>query len=200
MSEFSGKCDFFDSVVAIHCDGDTGEKLEEFLARTDIYVLGKDGRDHKIEVNNEKDACKYYPYLESIAAFNLHEGRNCIHLASDSFIDQEEREHIGWHIRDGKKYWNRCKRNKTVPSVEEYLEQSYWSVDYLDRTIIERLIKDGNKAEFDDLHDWLHEHFRKKWYEEMIRVGYTEREAFDWVYKGFFTSEEERKERLSKVE
>ena len=76
----------------------------------------------------------------------------------------------------------------------------WFSYKSLDKTIIERIIKDGNKAEFDDLHTELHEYYRKKWYEEMIRLGYTEREAFDWVYKGFFTSKEYMKKRLSETD
>lgn len=193
MSTFSGKCDFYDSVVAIHCDGDT-KKLEEFLARTDIYVRGRDGRDHKVEVTDEKTACKYYPYLQSIAIFS--DGRNKIILASDSFIDQEEREHIGWKVRDVLRYWRRCKRKKVPFSVDKCVEAYHWLNTDMFREIAKRVAKDGEKAEFDDLHDSLHEYFRRRWYDEMIRVGWSEIEAFDWCYKGFFTSKEDMKKRL----
>lgn len=195
MSMFSGKCDFYDSVMEIHCDGDP-KKLEEFLARTDIFIhTSGDNRGHKLEINNEKDAAKYYPYLQSIAAYNK-DRRNVIFLTSRSFIDDEEAEHIGWHIKDAYKYIRKCKRNKIEPSVEDFLSKVWWTSGDMDKTIIERIIKDGNKAEFDDLHDSLHEYFRSKWFEEMVKVGYEPKYAFDWCFNEFFPDDEVIKKRL----
>ena len=194
MSMFSGKCDFYDSVMDIHCDGDP-KKLEEFLARTDIFIYISN-RGHKLEINNEKDAAKYYPYLESIAAFNK-EGRNTIYLTSRSFIEMEEDEHIGWHIKDAEKYVRKCKRNKVKPTAEDYLNNHCWFTDKdFNRIIIERIINDGNKAEFDDLHFPIHEYFRKRWFEEMIRVGYEPKYAFNWCFNEFYPEEDIVKERL----
>ena len=199
MSRFSGKCDFYDGVVAIHCDGDT-DKLEEFLAETDIYIRGRDERTHKVVVQNEKDAVKYYPYLESIAAFNRN-GRNTIVLSSRPFIDSEEMEILGWHIDDARKYWKKCKRNKVECNVDEYItHRSSWSCsEYLDRPIMEKIIKDGEKAEFDDIHDNMHEYFRRRWFEEMVRVGYSEWEAFNWCFNEFYPNDEVIIKRLGRA-
>ena len=194
MSIFSGKCDFYDSVVAIHCDGDTS-KLSEFLANIDVYITGRDRRYHKVEVYDEKTACKYYPYLTSIVGLHS-DGHANIYLASDSFIDQEEREFLNWKINAVLKYWKKCKRKKIPFNVEECVSVYSWNDTTMFRKIAERVIKHGNKAEFDDLHDPMHERFRREWYKEMIRVGWSEAEAYAWCFKGCFVSPEEKAIRL----
>ena len=191
MSKSSGKCDFYDGVVAIHCDGDTS-KLEEFLARTTIRVRGADGRDHVVSVKNEKDASLYYPYLEAIAAFNNHEGRNSIVLSSQSFIDSEERERVGWYVRDVMSYWRKCKKEKKAFDVEECVQAKgfFWTDTTMLRKVAEKVAKDGNKAEFDDIHTNMHEHYRREWFEEMVRVGHSEWFAFNWAFNEFYPKEE----------
>lgn len=198
MSEFSGKCDFYDSVVMIHCDDDPG-KLEDFLAGTNIYIHGKDRRNHKIEVRNEKEACLYYPYLTVVAAFNRNENKNTIILSSNSFIDQEEREHIGYYMNDVRKYWNKCKRNKEEFTVEKCVEHfSMWRNTELYKEIATRFLNNGNKAEFDDLHDNLHERFRRIWFDEMVRLGWSEHEAFNWCFNEFYPSSKVIEKRLGR--
>lgn len=196
MSQFCGKCDFYDSFVAIHGDGDE-EKVKENLKKLRLYIYGKDGRDHRVKSDTIKDIAKYYPYLEGIMCYNKENGYN-IHLQSDSFIDQEEREHIGWYIRDVYKYWRKCKRNKKPFVVDECIESLYWMNDDILRTVAERVAKDGNKAEFDDIHDSLHEYFRRRWFGELVRVGYTEFEAYNWCFKGLFDDEETVIKRLGR--
>lgn len=195
MSMFSGKCDFYDSVVAIHCDGDTS-KLEEFLQNTNIYVRGADGREHLIKCENEKDATKYYPYLTSIAAYDIKEGCNTIILSSHSFIDDEEKDIIGWYVEGAYKYWRKCKRNKKPFIVDECIESLHWMNDNILRIVAERVAKDGNKAEFDDLHRSLHEYYRRKWFEEMVRLGWDVCIAFNWCFNEFFPKKEVIEKRL----
>lgn len=193
MSQFCGKCDFYDGFVEIRCGGDE-EKIKEELKKLKLYVRGKDGRDHLVKSDTIKDIAKYYPYLEAIAC-SSDDGFTVI-LSSDSFIDQEEKEYLDWKIIDVLKWWRKCKRNKKPFNVDECVEKLSWmNTDQL-RIIAERVAKDGEKAEFDDLHDPMHEHCRKRWYEELRRIGYTQIEAYNWVYKGLFTSKKEMEERL----
>lgn len=183
MSRFSGKCDFYDGFVEIRCGSDE-EKIKEELKKLKLYVRGKDGRDHLVKSDTIKDIAKYYPYLEAIAC-GSNDGFTVI-LSSDSFIDQEEKEFLTWKIRDVLKWWRKCKRNKKPFDVDECVEKLFWMNTDQIRTIAERVAKDGEKAEFDDLHNPLHEYYRKRWFEELVRLGYTEREAYNWVYKGLF--------------
>lgn len=196
MSQFCGKCDFYDGFVAISGDGDE-KKVVENLKKLKLYVYGKDGRDHRVKSDTIKDIAKYYPYLESIAAYSGETGYN-IHLSSDSFIDQEEREHIEWYARDVLKYWRKCKREKKPFVVDECIKLLHWMNDDILRAIAERVAKDGNKANFDDIHDSMHEYFRKRWFEELVRLGYTEFEAYNWCFKGLFDDEETVIKRLGR--
>ena len=66
------------------------------------------------------------------------------------------------------------------------------------RTVAERVAKDGDKAEFDDLHDSIHEYYRRKWFEELVRLGYTEREAYDWCFNAFLDNEKTVIKRLGR--
>ena len=197
MSEFSGKCDFYDGFVDIHCDGDKS-KITEELSKLKLYIRGKDDRKHLVKSDTIMDIAKYYPYLRSLTI-----AENCstsIVLASDSFIDQEEAEWLNWKVEYVLKYWRKCKRNKKPFVAEECLNELSWlgSKSTQLKEIICRVEKDGNKAEFDDIHDDTHEHFRRKWFEEMVRVGWTEREAYDWCFKGIFDPEKEIIKRLGR--
>jgi len=197
MSQFCGKCDFYDSFVAIRSDGED-EKIIENLKGLELYVRGKDGRRHQVKSDTIKDITKYYPYLESVRYGNQ-DGYCVIILASDSFIDQEEREHLSYYVRDVEKYYNRCKRKKIPFVVDECVkEYSYWTTPELCRIIAERFEQFGKKADFSDLHLPMHEYYRKRWFEEMVRVGYTEHQAYDWVYKGLFDPPEVIKKRLGR--
>lgn len=188
MSMFSGKCDFYDGFVDIGSNDDK-EKILENLKKLKLYVRGKDGRSHRVKSDTIKDIAKYYPYLQSVLLYDKDNGYR-IYLASDSFIDQEERERIGWYVEDVLKYWRKCKRNKIPFIVDECIEALRWMNIDMIRVVAERVAKDGNKAEFNDIHDSLHEYYRRKWFEELVRLGYTEREAYDWCFNAFFDDEE----------
>ena len=195
MSIFSGKCDFYDCFCAIGGDGDE-EVVKENLKKLTLYVCGKDNRDHLVKSDTIKDIAKYYPYLETVACYNKEEGY-IIHLSSDSFIDQEEAEHRQYMINDVMKYWRKCKREKREFTPEECVEKLWWNNKDDLKEIAERVKRDGNKAEFDDIHFPMWEHFRRKWFNELVRLGYTEREAYNWVFKTWWASSEEMKERLN---
>ena len=188
MSQFCGKCDFYDGFVAIGGDGDE-EKVKENLKMLKLYVYGKDGRDHRVKSDTIKDIAKYYPYLERIMCFDKDDGYK-IYLASDSFIDQEEKERLNWYIEDVLKYWRKCKRKKKPFVADECVEELKWMREDLIQVIAERVAKDGDKAEFEDIHLPMHEYYRKRWFEELVSLGYSELEAYNWCFKGFFDSEE----------
>lgn len=195
MSEFCGKCDFYDSIVMINLDGDRSA-IEEYLKKTNIYIRGKDGREHKVDCKTEKDLAKYYPYLVSIGTFSK-ENRTVV-LSSKCFIDSEEEEFLNFHIQDAYKYWRKCKRLKKPFVVDEYIEQGWRSDNKIDRIIAERILENGNKAKFNDLHLPMHERYRRRWFEELVRLGYEEIKAFNWCFNEFYPSDEVIEERLGR--
>lgn len=195
MSQFCGKCDFYDGFVAIRCDGDE-EKIKEELKKLKLYIRGNDNRNHLVKTDTIKDIAKYYPYLEAIAYGS--DDRFIVVLSADSFIDYEEKERLSYRIEDVLKYWRKCKRKKMPFTKEEFYKDNWWTNEALMDEIIDRVAKYGDKAEFDDIHLPIHEYYRKRWFEELVRLGYTEREAYNWVYKGLFDSPEVIEKRLGR--
>lgn len=198
MSRFSGKCDFYDGFVAIGCDGDE-EKVKEKIKRLKLYVQGRDGREHLVKTETIKDIAKYYPYLEAIMTGDS-EGNTTIILGCDSFIDQEERDRLNFNLDYMLKCWRRCKRKKIPPEkIKDEVANTLhmFGKDEVLLELLDRVEKDGEKASIDGLHLPFHEYFRKEWFKELVSLGYTEYEAFRWVYKAFFFSEEEMNKRLN---
>ena len=195
MSVYSGKCDFYDGFVAIRCDGDE-EKVKEKLKTLTLYIRGKDGRDHLVKSDTLRDIAKYFPYLEGMMVSDS-DGMKCW-LSSDSFIDQEERDSRNWKADYIFKYWRKCKRKK-IPFTEEGCKKELWFSDSkeLDE-MIHRVAVDGDKANFDDIHFSLWEYNRRRWFEAMVDLGWSEQEAYDWCFKGFFDPPEVEEKRLGR--
>ena len=182
MSMFSGKCDFYDIFV----EGNNEEQLKERLKQLKLYVIGKDGRNHRVKSDTIQDIAKYYPYLE-VCSFSNSDGYRVITLSSDSFIDKEESEHKQWYINDVFKYQRKCKRNKQPFTANGFFKEYSWRVKSTALVeIVNRIVDKGDKAKFDDIHMSIWEDFRKRWYEELIRLGYSEYEAYNWCFKDIF--------------
>lgn len=197
MSKFSGKCDLYDMVEMIHCDGDE-KKVQEFIDNAEFYMCVH-GRDVKLDIQDRKDLALYYPYIVSMACHS--NGHHYICLSSDSFIDQEEQERIRYCFEDALKNFKRCKKNKVIYSLDNFLRaygKNYFP-EY-EKEIIRRVAKDGKKATTEGIHSCFHEHYRREWYNELVTIGWTEEAAFKWVYKTLFTTEEYRNKRFAETE
>ena len=196
MSQFSGKCDFCDTLW-IHGKDEKG--IEEFLKNTVIKVRTKDGRAHTCRVNTIKDAIKYLPYTTTIAFFS--QGRGVIILSGTSYIDEEEQEHLQYDIDRVLKYWRKCKRNKIKFDETDCYNETYWRCGQEDKALIEiisRVAKDGEKATFEGIHRPMWERYRREWFEEMVRYGYSENEAFCWCFNEFYPKAEVVEKRLGR--
>lgn len=108
-----------------------------------------------------------------------------IHISKESFIDEEEREHLTWKLEDVKRYWRSCKRKKIKFDVEKatQLISFLGTPNGIEQEIAERVEKDGDKATIDGIHDYMHELYRNKLLEEMIRLGWDRRIAKYWIWK-----------------
>lgn len=176
MSIYSGKCDFADT-LEIQSNG--REENIDFSCY-DIRIYGKDGRCHKLEINSYKDAVKYLPYLECMGGYS--DGKHSIILSSIDYITEEEQEHLNWKLNDIKKAYRKLKRNKQEITKENIVANVWFgSSDDTDK-LIDRVVELGEKANIEDIHLPLADYYRLRWYEEMLRVGYDEFEAWNWVY------------------
>lgn len=154
---------------------------EEYLQNSKFYITTPDGKEHRIVINNQKDLCRYYPHL--VHMMHCSNGESVVHLSSISFIDREEEEMISWIKRDLVKYYNKCKRNKIHYDPDEALEKVIWGkVTEYERILAQRVGEKGEKASIVGLHRSIHDYYRERWFEEMIRQGYTENEADYWIY------------------
>ena len=187
MSRFCGKCDFYDHV---------GDWSDEKIANSEFRITLQD-REHRLDINNQYDAALYYPYLVAIGAYDGK--KSTIVLSSECFIDREEKEHIGWWVRDVLAELRRCKRKKIAfdpDTVYEKMNWHNWNNKQL-RAVIDAIAKDGDKATFDHIHLNMHEYYRKTWYEYLVEIGYDKRKAFSWAYKEWLVDDEKMQERLT---
>lgn len=195
MSKFCGKCDFCDH---LWIRNNSAEDMIKELRNTEVYISsGEDGRKHRLVMETELDAARYYPYLTSMS-FGSRDGKNVVILTSRPHIDYEEQEHLSWKIRDVLKYWRKCKRNK-IPFDKEkcYEEVSLWkNNDSALKEIIFRVAEIGDKASFKGIYLPMAELYRKEWYKELVRLGEDPARAYCWCFGELFPFEDVVQKRL----
>lgn len=167
----AGKCCFEDTVEIFGADN--------ILNKYRVYI---GDNILPLRMESKKDLIPYYPYLESIMISNKNDG-GVIRLQTDSFINIEEREWITWRLEKLKKYYRKCKRKHNPYSLEEAQKLICWyEPQSYEKELIKRVQEFGEKATIDGLHDNMHEHMRKELYELMLKYGWSELEAYSWVY------------------
>ena len=163
MSLYSGKCDFYDSI----------RDIEEFIANNEVYAYGHDLVPLKIE--SEKDLVPLYPYIVRF----LINGK--YYLSEKNYIDCHEEEVKSWYLRDILKDYRKAKRKhiEFISKGYSFSEEEVWNA------IFKVVAKKGEKTtleDLEDIHTHMAEYYRKKWYEELVRVGWREDQAFYCAY------------------
>ena len=168
MSKYSGKSDLFDS---LHTDDYS--KLKIFAHSNDIVPL---------RIDSYKEVVPYFPYLVSISCVNA-DGYKTIYLSSKSFVDIEEEELLTCDLDILKRYHRKCKRNKTEFNEEEALSMiTLFGGSDLHKELVRRVKELGSKATIEGIHIPQCDRMRESLYEEMIRVGWTEYQAYRWCF------------------
>lgn len=174
MGLISGKSDFQD-----WCE--MHNTPDEIINKYNIYC-GDNIVPLKIE--SKKDLVAYYPYLTTLIVFDKETGGK-VYLSHDSFIDREERERLQWKLDEIKKYRRKCRRKKVPFNKDEAIKliSPFYNTDapYL-LEIVDRVMKNGDKATIDGIHDPFHERMREKWFDIMVSNGWDEKTAYIWVY------------------
>lgn len=163
MSKFCGKCDFCDSI------GD----VENFIANNEVYAYGHDLVPLKIE--SEKDLVPLYPYIVRL----LTNGK--YYLSKRNYIDYHEEEIKSWYLEDILKDYRKAKRKHTefISKCYSFSEKEVWDA------ISEVVAKKGEKTtleDLEDIHTYMGEYYRQIWYEELMRVGWREEQAYHCAY------------------
>lgn len=163
MSMFSGKCDCYDTLIAIH-----NYTEDDLKNKVKIYV---GNNTEPLHIESYKDLIPYYPYLISFAMFS--KGKSVVHLSSESFVDSEERESLYFRLKELIKIYNHCKRKKTEFSVNDAVKEvcyGDWNSDIICE-LAKRVKENGKKATIDGLHLKLYELYRKTLVDEMLKNG-----------------------------
>ena len=192
MSRFSGKCDLYDTVEMIYCK--TDEEVQNFIDNAEFYIY-ENNRRHRLRITSRKELALYYPFLLSTDVHS--DNKHIIVLANDSFIDIDEKERLECVFNRYLKQYIKCKRDKVEFNPDDCYKDFYSSPQKYEIEIAQRIAKDGRRADIVDIHTYMHEYYRSSWYDELVNLGWSENEAYRWVYKALFFSEEERENRIN---
>ena len=192
MSRFSGKCDLYDTVEMIYCD--TEEEVQEFIDNSDFY-MHINGRDVPIKITNRKELALYYPFLTSMEIHS--NGRHVMMLRNDSFIDQSEQERLDSALKHSIREYRRAKKTHTDFDPEKVFSDFYGRCSTYQLEIAKRVAEKGMKATTEGIHTYMGDYYRSEWYNQLIDLGWSEIEAYRWVYKRLFFTEDEIEKRLS---
>ena len=164
-----------------HDFGDTVEifGVEKILSKYQIYLYNS---IVPLKMESKRELLPFYPYLIGMMYSNREEG-GVIRLSSESYIDTQEKEWLGWTLRDAQKYWRQCKRKKIPFDVDECLKKiSFFEPRDYDRQIVEQVKEFGKKATIDGIHTQYHDRCREKLYEDMIASGWEDSAAYPWCF------------------
>lgn len=164
MSNFSGKCDWRDT-LEIH-----NYTLEELQNNVKIYV---GNNPEPLHIEKMEDMIPYYPYLIGAAYFNNEERKSVVYLSSESFVDREERENLEFRLKRLLTIYNRCKRKKTEFNVDDAVKEIVWNGwnEEPYRELANRVKLHGKKATVDGIHLTMHEYYRRQLVDEMLKHG-----------------------------
>lgn len=166
MSQFSGKCDFWDSV---EIDG----KEQMLLAK--VYMNG-----HQLSIENELDLLKYAPYLVSVSCKNGDD--YVVYLTDKPYIDEIEQRTIKMDESLVLRKYEQCKQKQEQFIPENICESD--SIFYNDGVIVEiakRINSNPKDYDLSDLHTKCGMYYRRIWFEELVEKGMDEDDAKKWV-------------------
>lgn len=162
MSKYSGRSDLFDSLIIYKY---TEEELKNNVK---IYI----GSSYiPLEIESYKTLIPYYPHLVCTAAYNNKEQKSIIHITSESSVDRSEKEVLESYLKRILKYYDKCKKNEVKFEIEESIKSAYF-IEWNKEQVIEiakRVELYGKKANINDIHLGVYEHYRKILADEMLR-------------------------------
>lgn len=182
MSVFSGKCDFCDFLtMSESSEEEIIEKIKKYKvyralplpegfnyqAAIESNVNIAEEYYEKLHFNSFGDLVPFFPHLICYSSGNT------ICISNRSFVDVEEEELLQYKFKNVLRIYNRCKRKKVEFTVDAVIDEV--AADDFDREqyriIAERISRKGKKATTDGIHLKLHEYYREKLVEEMVKYN-----------------------------
>lgn len=175
MSEFSGKCDVYDTLIDIG-------KADDNTDWSKIHIYHE---EKELNIKSIKDLVPYFPFLTSLY---ISTNKEChLYLSKYPFPVKEEKETLAMYLKEAQKYYKKCRRNK-----KEYIPEEAASIirlsferskknDYVYEICL-RVKEHPSSANTKNLYTAKANYYRQKLYEEMLRYGYDEQFAKAWCF------------------
>ena len=183
MSKYCGKCDLWDLLVMIREVNDETTDWDKIK----IYQINDDSTFDENGWNNVelldikclKDLLPYAAYIVNMASW----GKDyCIvYIGTESYAQQMERKRIEWAVRDLKCIYRKYKRKKIDFNVDDMLRE-IWNPSELDKQVAQRIMEHPTSFKTDGLKVLICEYYKANLYDDMIKEGYSENEAYEWCY------------------
>lgn len=185
MSIFSGKCDIYDEFIAIMKMNNNSD-----WSKVEIFQYDENHKDlQKLTIQNYKDLVPYFPFIVS-SSCSSNQSTKAI-ISNKSFVDMENEEYINRIFKMAKKYYRKCKRQgiEFVPEEAAKKISFFKNANDLELEVCKRVKKHpyAKKNDISGLHNSIYVFYKKKLYDEMIKVGYTKKQTKDWCYQGIKT-------------
>lgn len=144
--------------------------LEELQNNVKIYV---GNNQESLHIEKMADLIPYYAYIIGSSYHDNKKKKAVIHLSSESFVDREERECLEYYAERLIKIYNRCKRNKIEFDADEAASEVCWICNKEAITELAKRVKEnkGKNIDFADIHLEMHDYYRQKLADEMIKNG-----------------------------
>lgn len=155
MSEFSGKCDFADHVEIFGVEN---------VLKSEVFVGNK-----KLNPKCYADLIPYFPHL--VSCFVKNGTNTTVKLTEKSYVDYQEADMLRSYLNSILREYDKCRREKKEFDAEKAAQEVSFYKHNIEaiRELAERVAMNGRKAEIDDIHLSVSEHYRKRLIEEMIK-------------------------------
>ena len=180
MSEFSGKCDLYDSLIMIR-----NKKDDKDWSKIKIYQKDKKGEKVLLPINNYKDFIPYAAFIMGVAYGNQ-DGTYIAYIGEKSYVDLENEERAILNYKYAKRIYMKSKRNNmpidalSLAKKITYCGQPEETTIEICKRIIEHPYK---KHDTIGLYYNMYTFYKTKLMEEMTQVGYTEEQAKLWCFE-----------------
>lgn len=169
MSEFSGKCDLWDT---LYCIWGVTDKCDWSLIK--IYQ-----KEKLLPISSVKDLIKYAPYV--ISSSSYYAGEHKIRISHKPWIDIEEQDSIEWRVKLAQKAYRSCKRKGEEFIPEEVAKKYFWRATKVELEICKRVKEHPYSPKVDDIRTNFHNFHRELWYNAMLEYGYDKDFAREWT-------------------
>lgn len=141
-----------------------------------------------LDIKCLKDLLPYAAYIVNMASWS--KDYCIVYIGTESYVQKMEQERIEWAARDAKKVYDRCKRQKKEYNVEDVAREITYPdqevEDYVFE-IVKRIKAHPYSFKLNDISVPICKYYKYNLYDDMIKMGYSQDEAYEWCYNNIKT-------------